>query len=73
MKAYRWILENAPEAAEGTDPAFFEVNLPGDKTGASLGNIILVDPNYESMAELVDTIAHELMHAQNGFFGNIWS
>ncbi len=73
LEAYEWILMHHPGVAEGVDPAFFDVNLPGDAGGAALPlDVILIDTNdLGSMEWIVTLTAHELLHAQKGFLGNI--
>ncbi|MBU0708026.1 hypothetical protein KKG41_06675 [Patescibacteria group bacterium] len=69
LDAYAWINQNYPVLTNGLDPAFFAVNLPPGYDAFYVGNgTVLIDPNYGSMDDLVCTIAHELMHARNGFF-----
>ena len=74
MEVYKWLLEHHPEITNGTDPAFLEVDLLSDITdiqGLTFPfDIILLDKHINSDSNLVIFMAHELMHAQNGFWGN---
>lgn len=71
LEAYTWIHQHHSEITNGLDPAIFEVNLPPGISGiAGPAQTIFVDPAYESMDELVSTLAHELMHLQDGFFNS---
>ena len=74
LQAYEWLVQYHPEVTTGTNPAFFEAELPFGYTGITLPSdiidIIFIDPDYESMGELVNTVAHELMHAQQSLWQN---
>jgi RHS repeat-associated protein len=70
LDAYAWLYQHHPEITDKLNPAFFAVHLPPGYAGLYVGNdTILIDPNHHnSKDELVNTIAHELMHAKQGFW-----
>jgi len=74
LKDYQWLEKNHPELTNGF-PLIFDVSLPGSVDGISLGQYILIDSESIlsdwDMGGLVNLLAHELLHANDGFLGGV--
>ncbi len=78
LAAYNWLKVYRPEVTAGIDPQFFDISIPDKGTlGLALPfNLILVDSDkiktsMGGMDWIVATVAHESLHAQEGFLKTI--